>query len=102
MVIVMGLSRLPGLLGRLLWHRVSKVVEDCNRLPVLLVGHPMIGCKAVSRVTRPQGVEGSDIAGSSETLGSLRIPHGIKTWRDVWVEVGNRRCQSSGGPERIF
>jgi hypothetical protein len=42
------------------------------------------------------------MVGPSETLGSLRIPHGIKNCRDVWVEVGNRRCQSSGGQERNF
>jgi hypothetical protein len=38
-------------------RRVSKRVEDCRRLPALRSGHPRKGCKAVSGVVRPQGVQ---------------------------------------------
>jgi hypothetical protein len=39
-------------------RRVSTRVEDVNRPPALLVGHPRNGCKVVSGVARLQGVEG--------------------------------------------
>jgi hypothetical protein len=37
-------------------------------------GHPRNGCKAVSGMARPQGIEGYGMAGLGETLGSLWIP----------------------------
>jgi hypothetical protein len=49
-----------------------------HRLPALRVGHPRNGLKAVSGVARPQGIEGSGIAGPGETLRSPCTPLAIR------------------------
>jgi hypothetical protein len=64
--------------SRLVRRGVSKGEEDGRRQPALLAGHHQNGCKAVSGVAHPQGVEGSSRAGPGETLGSPLIPLAIR------------------------
>jgi hypothetical protein len=66
----------PG--NRSVWRGVSKGVEDGRRPPALRAGHPRNGRKAASGVARPQGVEGSGMAGPGETLGSPWIHLAIR------------------------
>jgi hypothetical protein len=56
---------------------VSKRVENGRWPYTLWVGHPRNGCKSVSGVALPKGVEGSGMAGPCETLGSPRPPLAI-------------------------
>jgi hypothetical protein len=66
-------------------HGVSKMVEDVCRPPALRAGHPPDSCKAVSGVARPQGIEGSSMAGPGETLGSPWPPLAIRPC--LWASV---------------
>jgi hypothetical protein len=50
-------------------HGVSQGVEDDRRPPALQAGHSRNSCKV-----HLQGVQGSGMVGSVETLGSLWIP----------------------------
>jgi hypothetical protein len=50
------------------------------RPPALQAGHPPNGLKAIWEVARPQGVEGSGMAGPGETLGSPWIPLPVRAW----------------------
>jgi hypothetical protein len=59
---------------RPVWEVASKGEEDGRRPPTQWAGYPPNGRKAVWAVARPQGVEGSGMAGPVETLGSLWIP----------------------------
>jgi hypothetical protein len=52
---------------RPIWRGVSKGVEDSRRPSTLRAGYLKNGCKAVSRVERLQGLEGSGRAGPGET-----------------------------------
>jgi hypothetical protein len=62
---------------------VSKGVEVCRMLPALRVGHPWNNQKAVSGVACPQGVEGSGMAGASDTLVSSWPPLAIRLCPDT-------------------
>jgi hypothetical protein len=53
---------------------VSKGVEDGRRASALRAGLPRNSHKAVSGVTRPQGVKGSGLAGPGETSRSPWTP----------------------------
>jgi hypothetical protein len=55
-----------------------KGVKDSRLLPALWAGHPRNDHKTILGVARPQGVEGSGMAGPAETLGSLWIPLAIR------------------------
>jgi hypothetical protein len=66
--------------ARLVRCGVSKGVEDGRRLPALQVGHPRNSHKAVSGVSRPQGIDWLGMAGLGETLGSPWIPLAIGAW----------------------
>jgi hypothetical protein len=57
---------------------VSKGVEESRRPPALWAVHPRNGRKAFSGVARPQGLEGSGLAGPGETLGNPWIPLAIR------------------------
>jgi hypothetical protein len=69
---------------------VSKGVEDCRRLPILLVGHLWNCREAISRVACPQGVKWYGMAGPGETSGSLWPPHAIHpcNWRNMMILAG--------------
>jgi hypothetical protein len=57
---------------------VSKGVEDGGWKPALGANHPRNGCKAVSGVARPHGIEGSQMAGPDKTLGSPWPPAAVR------------------------
>jgi hypothetical protein len=68
-------------------------VEDAQRLPALQVGHPRNDGKAFSGVDRPQGVEGSGMAGLATTLRSPWPPLAMRpfpkvsgVWGGQWVQ----------------
>jgi hypothetical protein len=56
---------------------VSERVEDGCRPPTLWAGYPRNGSKAILELARPQGIEGSGMAGPDETLGSPWPPLAI-------------------------
>jgi hypothetical protein len=67
-------------------HGVSKREEDVCSPPALsattsTTGHPRNGCKAISGVARPQGIERWSIADPGETVGSPWPPLPICIWK---------------------
>jgi hypothetical protein len=70
----MGTQPWTGLMADSGMRRVSDGVEDSRKLPTR---PPQKRPKAVLGVARPQGIEGSGMAGPGETLRSLWIPLAI-------------------------
>jgi hypothetical protein len=62
---------------------VSKGVEDSRRSPTQRAGHPRNSHKAIAGVADLQGIEGSSMAGSGETLGSPWIPLAILARQEI-------------------
>jgi hypothetical protein len=70
---------------------VSKGLEEGRNPPGLRAGHPWNGFKAVSGVAHPKGIEGSAMAGLSDTLGSPWPPLAIRLWWNSIHLIASRR-----------
>jgi hypothetical protein len=66
---------------------VSKGVEDGHKSPDLQAGCLSNGRKAVSGVSRPQGIKGSGMTGWGKTLGIPWPPTAIRPWILIDIQM---------------